>query len=86
MRDRRRRRARIARWTQRKTLRSLEACATLFGECSALVAEVQRELAHAPPECRDRMYEVVREMIDVEQLGRVALLATLLPPTGRHDA
>jgi hypothetical protein len=32
------------------------------------------------------LLELVRDMVELEQYGRVAILAALLPDSGRHDA
>jgi hypothetical protein len=78
--DAERRRARVARWlTRRPVLDGLADC-----EAAVVRAELARA-SHLDDTPRIRLWELIRELMQVEQFGRVAILAALLP-TGRHDA
>lgn len=69
--------------------RLLEQAAQLLSECARFhnVASEQLERARDVDEGqRMVLLELVRDVVELEQVGRVAILAALLPATGRHDA
>jgi hypothetical protein len=90
MRDRQRR---VARWVQherapdlgellRRADLVLSECAR-FGNDAAAALEQASDLDDGR---RTVLLELVRDMVELEQYGRIAILAALLPDTGRHDA
>jgi hypothetical protein len=92
MRDRRRR---VARWNQherspglgellRRADLVLSECAR-FGNDAAAALD-PRHASDLDEGRRAVLLELARDMVELEQYGRIAILAALLPDTGRHDA
>ena len=91
MRDRQRR---AARWALRERDDGdlgeiLRRADLLLSECARFGSDATESLRRAPDLDEARravLLELVRDIVELEQIGRLAILAALLPATGRHDA